>query len=181
MVITVLMVNCLIIFKATTMKEIQLKMIDPNDFEVIRVISFTVPHLEYGGIIVYRRPLTTTYKEDCPDEFDESLLKWLQQFNLKDVVLSHSKDILFDNQLKDYQQIYDGGRPTTQLLLTCHGDYTIDELMVKGKIDARIIELPIYWNSLAKTSLPDVSGVVTFDKEKEQYYFDTISKIKSLK
>lgn len=97
------------------MKEIQLKVIDSNDFEVIRVISFTVSHMKYGGTIVYRRPLTATYNEGCSDDFDGSLLKWLQQLKLKDVALSYSKDILFDNQLKNYQQIYDGGRPTTQL------------------------------------------------------------------
>ena len=162
------------------MKQIRLQMISPHDFEVIRVISFSDSHLNKNGVIVYRRPSTLNYNKDVLDDFDESFIKWLKQLNFQNVTLWHSEDILFDNQLNHYQQVYDGGRPRTLLSLTCHGDYTNDELMRQGAIDAHILELPIYWNSSENYPIPVIGGVVTYDKTKEQYYIDSLSAIKPM-
>ena len=60
------------------------------------------------------------------------------------------------------------------------GDYTNDELMRKGAIDAHILELPIYWNSSENYPIPVIGGVVTYDKTKEQYYIDSLSAIKPM-
>ncbi|MBQ7238452.1 MAG: hypothetical protein IJS20_06650 [Bacteroidales bacterium] len=167
------------------MRSIILKGIKPEDFEAIRVISFRDSLDQYSGTIVYRRPLSSIKKDptkkDPTDDFDRSMLSWLEQLNFQRVQFLRSENILFDNQLQEYQQIYDGGRPQTLLSLTCHGNYTKDELIARGSIKALEIKIPIYWNALKpKLLFPEESGTVTFDKNKEQYFFDTIKAIKTL-
>lgn len=49
------------------------------------------------------------------------------------------------------------------------------------QINAINIKLKVFWNTTTNNSmLPILNGVVSFDKNKEKYYFDTIKSVTSL-
>ncbi len=162
------------------MNTITLKFIAQENFEVIRVFSFTESYMQNVGTIVYRRPLSDIYNKDNPDIFDKTFMEWLNELGLKDVKCICSSNVLFENQLNNYNKIYNGGRPISKLSITCCGNYTLEEIESKESVEARILELPIYWNVIDKKLLSDIGGIVYFDRTKENFFFEAISSIKSL-
>lgn len=156
------------------------KLIDPKDFQVARVISFYDSTINKNAKVCYFRPMANGYNKTTLDDFDKSIVEWLKGLNLQNVDICHSDDIVFDHQKPQLEKIYNGGRPSSKLILTCHGDYSMEEFMAMGKIDASVLELNIYWNALSANVMPDQGGVMTFDKTKERYYFDVIKQIRSL-
>ena len=156
-----------------------MKLLDPKDFKVLRVISFQEKFTNAIGKICYFRPMTKDYQQGTSDEFDASLIEWLKAQNLVNVVLVSSSDVCFEHQTDDIQKIY-LRKVKTQLSLTCHGDYSIDELIAMGKINAKILKLNVYWDTLDKNNVYDMGNSVTFDKTKEEYYFGVIDSVESL-
>lgn len=155
-------------------------LINPNDFQVARVISFYDSTINRYAKVCYFRPMKNGYNKTTFDDFDKSIVEWLKGLNLQNVDFCQSDDIVFDHQKPQLGKIYNGGRPSSKLLLTCHGDYTMDEFVVMGKIDASVLELNIYWNAMPTDVMPHQGGIMTFDNTKEQYYFDVIKQIESL-
>lgn len=154
-----------------------MQLIDPQKFEVVKVYSFIEPYTGKSAYVGYYRPYTKNYNRNLNDDFDSKFVEWLQSMNLHDVQNVVSEDILFDIQKPRIQQIYDGGRPSTIMSLTCHGDYSMDEVMQMGQICGYAINIQVYWNSIANNFLMPLGGVMTFDKTKEAYFLDVLSKI----
>ena len=161
------------------METVELKLLDSKDFKVLRVISFQEKFTNVIGKICYFRPMTKDYQQGASDEFDATLMEWLQTQNFVNVSLDSCTDVCFENQVNEIQKIY-LRKIKTQLSLTCHGDYSIDELIGKGKINAKILKLNVYWDTLDKNSVYDMGNSVTFDKAKEEYYFGVIDSVESL-
>ena len=158
----------------------KLTLINPDEFKVIRVISIRDEYTKRSGTICYIRPYALDYKKETLDDFDHSMIMWLKSLNLNNVEFIRSEDILFDYQLPQLSRIYDGGRPSSKLSLVCHGDYSHDEFVAMGQIDAVCFELNAFWNADKNDLCPQLSGIMTFDKNKENYYRDVIKTIKSL-
>lgn len=161
------------------METIELKLLDPEDFKVLRVISFQERFTHAIGKICYFRPRTENYQQGASDEFDASLIEWLKAQNLVNVSLDISSDVCFEHQMDEIQKIY-LRKVKTQLSLTCHGDYSTDELIGMGKINAKILKLNVYWDTLDENRVYDMGNSVTFDKAKEEYYFGVIDSVESL-
>lgn len=159
-----------------------LKLINPDEFKVVRVISFRNEYIKKVGTICYMRPYTQDYRKDILDEFDHSMIAWLKSLNLNNVEFVYSADVLFDYQLPQLSRIYDGGRPSGKLSLVCHEDYSQDEMisMGMGQIDAICIELKVFWNADMDATIPMLCGIMTFDRNKKDYYFDVVKTITSL-
>lgn len=157
-----------------------LQLLDPQKQKVARIISFNEPFTKTKGFIGYLRPLTSSYSKDTIDDFDNSLKDWLESFNLENVHYVNCTNIIFEDQISQLQRIYNNGRPTSKLLLTCYGDNGFEELKQIGHVKTRLLDLPIYWNALDKSIQLDNSGFVTFDKDKEAYFFEIIDNIESL-
>ena len=156
-----------------------LNLINPEDFKVARVISFIDDFWGCSGTVCYMRPLTIKYNKDTFDDFDKSIIEWLKSLNLKNVDINYSGNIIFDHQKSQLSKIYDGGRPCSKLSFTCHGNYSFDEIVTMGQIKTIHLDLNVFWNTMKNTpSTLDV--VMTFDKNKEKYYFDVIKSITSL-
>ena len=158
----------------------KLTLINPDEFKVIRVISIRDEYTKRSGTICYIRPYALDYKKETLDDFDHSMIMWLKSLNLNNVEFIRSEEILFDYQLPQLSRIYDGGRPSSKLSLVCHGDYSHDEFVAMGQIDAVCFELNVFWNADKNDLCPQLSGIMTFDKNKENYYRDVIKTIKSL-
>ena len=152
-------------------------LISPEDFKVARVISFMDEFTECAGTVCYMRPHTIEYNKDTFDDFDRSIIVWLKSLNLKNVDFSHSENIIFDHQRPQLSKIYEGGRPSSKLSFTCHGNYTFEECITMGQINSILLELNVFWNTMSKKTPPTIGGVMTFDKNKEKYYFDVIKSI----
>lgn len=158
-----------------------LNLINPEDFKVARVITFRDEFVNKTGRICYMRPYTQNYTKDTIDDFDHSMVEWLESLNLNNVRFIHNADVLFDCQLPDLSQIYNGGRPSTKLSLACYGDYSHDEVVARGHITAIPLNLNVFWDANQEEQCPRLCGMVTFDKTKENYYRDVIKTITSLK
>lgn len=161
------------------MEIIEMKVLKPEDFKVLRVISFQERFSNKVGKICYFRPMTKDYQQGTSDEFDTTLIEWLKAQNLVNVVLVSSSDVCFEHQMDEIQKIY-LRQVKTQLSLTCHGDYSTDELIGMDKINAKILKLNVYWDTLDKPHVYDIGNSVTFDKAKEGYYFGAIDSVESL-
>lgn len=158
----------------------EISLIDPKEFKVARVISFREEFTGLSGTICYMRPYTKDYNKETLDDFDNSMIEWLKSLNLKDVEFIHSEDILFDYQKPQLSKIYNGGRPCNKLLLVCHGDYSLEEIVAKREIEAIQFELNVFWNTYTTGTLPSFGGTMTFDKNKEKYYFKVIKDLNEL-
>ena len=157
-----------------------LTVINPEDFRVARVISFRDEISKISGVVSYMRPFTTDYNQSTLDDFDHSMIRWMESLNLNNVRFTHSEDILFDYQIPQLSRIYNCGRPSSKLNLICHGDYSPEEFISMGQIYATCIELNVFWDTIKKDTLPQLSRTVTFDKNKEKYYFDVIGSLSGL-
>lgn len=157
-----------------------LNLINQKDFKVARVISFRDDFIGRSGTVCYLRPYNSTYNKKSLDDFDRSFIEWLNVLNLSDVKKIYSEDILFDHQISQIIKIYNGGRPSSKLSFTCHGDYLPEDIISMGKIDAICLELNIYWNANKEETFPLLGGTMTFDQRKKDYYFDVIKKITSI-
>lgn len=62
---------------------LELILIKPEKYKVARVITFKDNFNNLSGTICYMRPLTNSYNKETLDDFDNSMLIWLQSFNLK--------------------------------------------------------------------------------------------------
>lgn len=158
----------------------KITLINPDEFKVIRVISFRDEYTKRFGTICYMRPYALDYKKETLDDFDHSMIMWLKSLNLNNVEFIRSEDILFDYQLPQLSRIYDGGRPSSKLSLVCHGNYSYDELVAMGQIDAVCFELNVFWSADKNDFCPQLSGIMTFNKNKEIYYRNAIKSITSL-
>lgn len=148
--------------------------------KVARVIRFREEIKGIEGTICYMRPLTPNYDKDKSDIFDNSMIEWLESFQLKNVKVICSENILFDNQVSILSRIYDGGRPKTELSLICNREYTDEVIDYNEGIKTRMLSLNIFWNTNNTKLLSDINGAVLFDKDKEEYFFDVIKGITSL-
>ena len=157
-----------------------LTLINPEEFKVVRIISFRDEYTKRFGTICYMRPYALDYKKETLDDFDHSMIMWLKSLNLSNVEFIYSEDILFDYQLPQLSRIYNGGRPSSKLSLVCHGDYSHDEFVAMRHIDAVCFELNVFWNAAKNDLCPQLDGIMTFDKNKENYYRDVMKTIKSL-
>lgn len=157
-----------------------MKLLNPEDFKVIRV--FCVEDAFYGvsAYIAYVRPWSGDYSKDKPDSLDIKIEEWLKSLNYKNVRMVAKDNICFDIQMPQYKQIYGGGRPTSKLSLICHGDYTTDEMISMGQVNAFSLELTIYWNTTRKEVALDNGSVFTFDKKEEKFFLTSLSNVVSL-
>jgi len=154
-----------------------IKLMNPEDFRVARVISLIDNYTKSRGYITYLRPLTQSYNKSVIDDFDNSMIDWIKELKYQEVQFVHASDVVFDYQKPQIEKIYNGGRPSSKLLLTCHGDYSFEELVKLGQINAKKLDLPIYWNALGNTNILDNGGVFTFDKSRERDFFEIMEKI----
>ena len=154
-----------------------MQLIDPQMFEVVKVYSFVEPYTGRSAYVGYYRPYSKYYNHGFNDDFDTTFVEWLKNMNLQHVQRVASEDIMFDIQKPRIQQIYDGGRPLTVLALTCHGNFSMDEIMQMGQIKGYTIDVPVHWNSISSNFLMPLGGVMTFDKTKESYFLDVLSTI----
>ena len=160
---------------------LELILIKPEKYKVARVITFKDNFNNLSGTICYMRPLSNSYNKETLDDFDNSMLIWLQSFNLKNVKLIYSTNIIFNNQISQLNKAYNGGRPHNDLSFICYGNYPLEEFVTMKQINAINIKLKVFWNTTSNNSmLPILNGVVSFDKNKEKYYFDTIKSVTSL-
>lgn len=157
-----------------------IKSIKTEDWKVVRVIRFYDELLNIKGTICYMRPLTYDYNKETIDDFDNSMIKWLELCKLQNIEFIRHENILFDNQPTNLSSIYDGGRPQTKLSLNCSGNYTEDNIVGKGEIRTINLSLNIFWDTNNKGILSDICGAVTFNKDKEDYFFEVIKGITSL-
>ena len=90
------------------MKQIRLQMISPQDFEVIRVISFSDSHLNKNGVIVYRRPLTLNYNKDVNKDEVPIIYSFADEVQIRKfnrlTPLYNPKKKLFSNSNKKYSK-----------------------------------------------------------------------------
>lgn len=154
-----------------------MQLIDPQKFEVVKVYSFFEPYTGKSAYVGYYRPYSKNYNHAFNDDFDTTFVEWLKNMNLQNVQRVASEDIMFDIQKPRIQQIYDGGRPSTMLALTCHGNYTMDEIMQLRQINGCTIDIPVHWNSVTSDFLIPLGGVMTFDKTKESYFLEVLNTI----
>ena len=157
-----------------------IKSIKTEDWKVVRVIRFYEELLNIKGTICYMRPLTYDYNKETIDDFDNSMIRWLKSLQLKNVKVIKSENMLFDSQQTTFSRIYDSNRPQTKLSLNCSGNYTDDNIVGKGEIRTINLSLNIFWDTNNKGTLSDIYGAVTFDKDKEDYFFDVIKGVTSL-
>lgn len=111
------------------------KLLDPSEFKVLSVYMFTNPFTQKTAYVGYARPRTQNYDKTVKDDFDQLFEDWLKSLHLDNVHLAAKQDICFEGQLKHYARIYNGNRLKSELLITAHGDYSMDELMAKGQIE----------------------------------------------
>lgn len=102
-----------------------------KDFEVLKVYSFVDSFTNKSAYVGYYRPYSMEYNHKTSDDFDNTFIEWLSIFNLKNVQLIAHKDMMFDVQKPAYNQIFNGGRHSSQLSITCYGDYSVQELIEK--------------------------------------------------
>ena len=76
----------------------KITLINPDEFKVIRVISFRDEYTKRVGTVCYMRPYALDYKKEILDDFDHSMIMWLKSLNLNNVEFIRSEDILFDYQ-----------------------------------------------------------------------------------
>ena len=67
-----------------------LTVINPEDFRVARVISFRDEISKISGVVSYMRPFTTDYNQSTLDDFDHSMIRWMESLNLNNVRFTHS-------------------------------------------------------------------------------------------
>ena len=157
-----------------------IKLLNPNDFKVINVYSFVDKGINKMGYVGYYRPLTPTYNKNVNDKFDTRFERWLGELNLQDVQRVAKEDIYFEGQMENFTQIYANIKPSTTLFFTAYADYTFDEIMDKGIIEACNCNLPIFWNTMSADVLLDEGGIMTYDKNDEAYFLDIFKNITPL-
>ena len=158
-----------------------IKLLNPEDFKVINVYSFIDKGINKMGYVGYYRPLTPTYNKNINDTFDTMFERWLGELNLQDVHRVAREDIFFEGQMENFTHIFANTRPSASLFITAHADYTYDEMIKMGEIEAYNCILPIFWNAKSDDMLLDEGGMVTYDKNNEAYLRDIVKIITPLR
>lgn len=154
------------------------KPLDPNDFKVVKIYSFTDPFSKKRASVGYQRPLSSIYDSKKNDEFDERFESWLKEHKFEDVEMIVAQNILFEGQI-DYLHRRFVRLPQSKLSIIAHGNYTMDEMIENGQIEGCKLEFPIYWNVCDDYRLSDEGGIMVFDKDKEKYFFEVLESLKA--
>ena len=59
----------------------KITLIKPDEFKVVRVISFRDKYAKGFGTICYMCPYALDYKKEILDDFDNSMIMWLKSLN----------------------------------------------------------------------------------------------------
>lgn len=153
------------------------KILDPAQFRVLKVFLFRDPITRLYAYVYYLRPLTATYNKSVTDDFDNQFYHWLISMNLEQVQQIFSEDIYYEGQLELELKKFTSNMVENVMCLRCHGNYTFDEIKQKGGIDAADINLKVFWRATKADFVLTQGGVFTFDKNKEQYFFDVFNSI----
>lgn len=154
-----------------------LKILPTEEFKVLKVYSFRDPMTGFVGYVYYLRPLKPDYNKNVQDDFDNKFMEWIKAMNLDNVVMAHSDDIVYEGQFKNILKVLQQFRKKGTMCLTCHGDYTVDEIIEKKKIIGYAIDLDVYWNAREIDIVHFPGGMFTFDKKKEQYFLNVFNSI----
>ncbi len=153
------------------------KALDPVEFKVLKVYSFRDPVTGFSGYVYYQRPLTPLYNKGVLDDFDKQFMEWIHSMNLDNVRMAHSEDITYEGQLDFILNILQTNKRKDKMYLTCHGDYSVEEVMQKHEITGFAIDFNVYWNARETDIVLSPGGMFTFDKIKEQYFLDVFNSI----
>ena len=154
-----------------------LKILRPEEFRVLKLYSFRDPVTGFPGYVYYLRPKTESYSKTSVDEFDVKFMDWLKAMNLNNVAMAHSEVIFYEGQLEYFMSCFQVYKRKDKMFLTCHGDYTVDEIMAKKEIAAFVIDLNMYWNARETDIILSPGGTFTFDKNREKYFMDVFNSI----
>ncbi len=154
-----------------------LKILRPEEFRVLKLYSFRDPVTGFPGYVYYLRPKTESYSKTSVDEFDVKFMDWLKAMNLNNVAMAHSEDIFYEGQLEYFMSCFQVYKRKDKMFLTCHGDYTVGEIMAKKEISAFVIDLNMYWNARETDIILSPGGTFTFDKNREKYFMDVFNSI----
>lgn len=153
------------------------KVLTPAEFKVLKVYSFHDPVTGFSGYVYYLRPLTSDYDKRVFDDFDKQFEEWIRSMNLDNVMMAHSEDIIYEGQLDYILNILQKYKHKDKMYLTCHGDYSMEEIMQNHEITGFAIDLNVYWNARETDVVLSPGGMFTFDKNKEQYFLDVLNAI----
>lgn len=153
------------------------KVLPPAEFKVLKVYSFRDPVTGFSGYVYYQRPQTPEYNKRVSDDFDKQFMEWICSMNLDNVKMAHSEDITYEGQLDYILNILQKYKHKDKMYLTCHGDYSMDEILQKREITGFVIDFNVYWNARESDIVLSPGGMFTFDKSKEQYFGDVFSSI----
>lgn len=158
------------------MKKI-LRLLRPEEFKVFKMFSFNDPVTGFSGYVYYLRPKTSNYGKTIIDDFDVQFMDWVKSMNLNNVVVAHCEEIFYEGQLDLFLTRFQEHMLKDKMYLTCHGDYTVDEIIAKKEITAFVIDLNMYWNVRKTDIVLSPGGTFTFDKNKEEYFMDVFNSI----
>lgn len=153
------------------------KILDPAQFRVLKVFLFRDPITRLYAYVYYLRPLSANYNKSVTDDFDNQFYQWLLSMKLEQVQQIFSEDIFYEGQLELELKKFTSNMVENVMCLRCHGNYTFDEIKQKGGINAFDIDLKAFWSATKDDFVLVQGGVFTFDKNKEQYFFDVFNSI----
>ena len=150
----------------------QLVMLPSQDWKVVKIIKFRFVHhlCNCSGTIVYTRPLSQTYNKDTNDQIDACILQAID--HLYSGAQIHSDNLLWENQYRQIQQIYDGGRHKTTLTIRMIPDIDMEMMpkLTSQLIYAYDVNLNIFLDYLGdpKNIPSDVfmTGKFSYDDDK---------------
>ena len=153
------------------------KVLTPTQFRVLKVYLFRDPITRLYAYVYYLRPQSASYNKSVTDDFDNQFYQWLLAMKLEQVQQIFSEDIFYEGQLELELKKFTVNLVENVMRLRCHGNYTFDEIRSKGLIDAFDIDLKVFWRASKDDFVLAQGGVFTFDKTKEQYFFDVFNSI----
>ena len=154
-----------------------LKLLRPEEFKVLKMYSFLDPVTGFSGYVYYLRPKTSNYSKSSIDDFDAQFMEWVKSMNLNNVVMAYCEEIYYEGLFDLFMSRFQVYKLRDKMYLTCHGDYTVDEIMEKKEIAAFVLDLNVYWNAKSTDIVLSPGGTFTFDKKREDYFMDVLNSI----
>ena len=151
--------------------------LSPSDFRVLKVYLFRDPITGLYGYVYYLRPQTSKYNKSVTDDFDNQFYQWLLSMKLEQVQQIFSEDIFYEGQLELELRKFIANHVENEMCLRCHGNYTFDEIKEMNGVQAYDIVLKVFWNARMDDIVLTQGGVFTFDKTKENFFFETFKRI----
>lgn len=151
--------------------------LSPSEFRVLKVYLFKDPITGFYGYVYYLRPNTPAYNKSVTDDFDNQFYQWLLSMKLEKVQQILSEDIFYEGQLELELKKFIANCAENVMCLRCHGNYTFDEIKKMNGVQAYDIDLKVFWSARKDDFVLTQGGVFTFDKTKEQYFFETFKSI----